>query len=193
MKIIDNCFNISTFEKLKAAVFDSSTPWHFTNTTYNGSTPENLDYKYSWVHTVSINEIPTSHLFNVIYPELVNLLVKNKVKFTKITRIRLGLITTTQSKIINDAHIDSNQNHNVGLIYLNTSDAPTYIYKEKYDPVSELEVLQYIKNHYNNNLNIQYVSQCEENKAIFFNGMHYHSSSTPTDVPRRVVINFNYS
>ena len=193
MKIVNDCFSKNTFNRIRDSVFDNNTPWHFIKTTYNGSQFENLTDQYSWVHSVLINEVPTSHLFNLIYPELINLLVKNKEPFNKISRIRLGLITKTEQHCINNPHIDSNSKHKVGLIYLNNSNAPTYIYQETYDPDSGLDILQYLNEKIYGKLDILTVSACEENKLVLFNGLHYHSSSTPTDVPRRVVINFNYT
>lgn len=192
MKIIDNCFTPSLLNQIKTQIFDTSTPWHFVKTTFNDPSTESLDYKYSWVHSVSIDEKPTSHLFNIIYPELVNLLVKHKEKFNKIIRIRLGLITATDTQIINDAHVDSEISHKVGLIYLNTSNAPTYIYKEKFNQENGINVLDYISRKYDGKLTTLHESPCIENRAILFDGMYYHSSTTPTDVPRRIVINFNY-
>jgi len=192
MKTVENCFSNSVFNKIKNQVFDNGTPWHFIKTTYNDSHLESIINNYSWVHSVMMNEQPTSHLFNNLYPELINLLVRNKEQFTKILRIRLGLITNTTQQFVNDAHVDLEFDHKVGLIYLNSSDAPTYIYQEQYDPNSKMNIFQYINNKYNGNLNILSISECKENKLVLFNGMNFHSSSTPTNVPRRIVINFNY-
>ena len=73
-------------------------------------------------------------------------------------------------KKIDDKHIDSLTDHDVILYYLNDSDGDTYFYK--------------------NNKVIKQITPVF-NKAVFFDGTTYHSSSKPVKSDRRIVLNLN--
>ena len=102
-----------------------------------------------------------------------NILIKLLQKFNikgKLLRARFGLHTSNKIKKIDDKHIDSLLDHDVILYYLNDSDGDTYFY--------------------NKNKIIKQITP-QFNKAIFFDGNIYHSSSKPVKSDRRVVLNLN--
>ena len=108
-------------------------------------------------------------------------------------RIRIGLITAQPTNIIHMPHVDLRFPHKTCLLYLNDSDGDTLLYEEKYDMRQQLDTIKYfIKNYKDKEMNILHRSTPKANKMIFFNGDHYHSSSTPTNTPARFAININY-
>ena len=110
-----------------------------------------------------------------------------KVNLKNILRIRFGLLCRDIKQIINTPHVDSHTQHFVGLYYLNDTDGATKIWKQKLkdwnqDPVfysvDECELLEEV--------------EPKANRMVIFNGVHYHSSVTPTKTQMRYVINYNF-
>ena len=111
-----------------------------------------------------------------------------KVNLKDILRIRFGLLCRDIKQIINTPHVDSHtQQHFVGLYYLNDTDGATKIWKQKLkdwnqDPVfysvDECELLEEV--------------EPKANRMVIFDGVHYHSSVTPTKTQMRYVINYNF-
>ena len=65
-------------------------------------------------------------------------------------------------------------------IYINDADGPTLIYKERWRP---------------DHPEIYTVDQAVEpvaNRMVLFDGLRFHTGTTPTRTNRRVVININY-
>lgn len=72
---------------------------------------------------------------------------------------------------INAKHTDDDENHFVGLLYLNDIDGDTIFWEG--DTIAHRE-------------------PPKANKLVVFNGRHYHSSSTPTKGVARFVLNMNF-
>jgi hypothetical protein len=81
----------------------------------------------------------------------------------------------------------------VGLLYLDDGDGDTQIYNEKYDSSDNADTYQYFQQVHKGQSTIMETSTPEENKLIWFNGLHYHASQSPTTMAKRVVININYT
>jgi hypothetical protein len=107
----------------------------------------------------------------------------------RVTRIRLGMHTWGASRVINYPHVDVDREHMVGLLYLNDSDGDTVIYTETFDPQGPISS----REHYDSITSFTKLVSITPEKGtfVFFNGKHYHSSSTPTAHANRVVVNFN--
>lgn len=83
----------------------------------------------------------------------------------------------------NHPHVDLQYDHLVCLYYVNDNEAPTTLYKQtRFD--TKMEDLA--------RTNFEPLIQCEPKKGrcLFFNGKHYHSSSSPTTTAR-CIINFD--
>ena len=94
---------------------------------------------------------------------------------------------------INDPHIDFDTPHKTGLFYVNDADGATILYDNKYNVNSKLDGAQYLEKVVGDKLSISQEIDPKANRLVIFDGLTYHSSSTPTTVPRRVVLNFNFN
>ena len=89
----------------------------------------------------------------------------NKLNCLSLIRIKANLNVRTEKQFLFEKHQDQDFDCKVAIFYLNSNDGYTLI----------------------NNKEIKSV----KNRMLFFNN-EWHSSSTTTDQPNRIVINFNY-
>lgn len=95
---------------------------------------------------------------------------------TFIQRIRIGNIFCVGNSVEHAKHIDYYEPHRTLLYYFNDSSGPTRFYSyDKEDNNVSLEVLP------------------KANTAYDFDGLIYHSSSTPDKNNHRFVLNINYA
>jgi hypothetical protein len=190
-----NILSNLVFEKLKTAVFDFHTPWFLIEkSAYNNPKSTVIDSirDYSWQHIIFNDGVPNSNLFDIADTAIRSALDNSNQTLSKIYRIRLGLITATTVPHVHGPHIDSHSEHMTGLIYLNSTDGDTIFYNEMYDPNSGLDGSDYYESVLNKTVTVKEQFTPQENTLVWFNGFQYHSSTTPTTVYKRIVLNFNY-
>ena len=175
---IEKAFSPTLYSTVKNKIFDNTFPWY-----YSDYTTEPTSKISSLHHMVMFNYESTSFISSVIETCIINMLDENNLKFNRLIRIRIGMLLQKHELIFNKPHVDHEFPHNSGLIYLTTCNAPTKFYD----------------NFYNVNFNVEPQTfethacvDSQENTAVVFDGLRYHSSSFPTDVDRRITINFNY-
>jgi hypothetical protein len=178
------------FKEIKDEVLSDSFPWFYTGTTLGNNTDKNDKFNYSFFHNAFYYNDGYSHIGQKIEHALVDALTYMQLPITKMLRIRLGLITVTEKTILHTPHIDFPFEHKTGLLYINDSDGDTILYNERYDIT--LDKTQYDQKVRSKDNEIITTFTPEENKLVLFDGLLYHSSSSPTKTDRRVVINFNY-
>lgn len=83
----------------------------------------------------------------------------------------------------NNPHIDMITKHLVCLYYVNDSQGPTILYREKYPSTSVHDAGKY-------DFSIVKTVEPRKGRCLIFDGYNFHSSSSPTDV-NRCVINFD--
>lgn len=167
IKIMENVLDKEDCLYMQNILLSSDFPWFFIKNSKDEHSIENGTY--SFVHMLYTDQESRSAFFERFENILIKLLKKFNIK-GKLLRARFGLHTSTKVKKIDDKHIDSLSDHDVILYYLNDSDGATYFYK--------------------NNKVIKQITP-EFNKAVFFNGTTYHSSSKPIKSDRRIVLNLN--
>lgn len=178
------------FEEIKDEIFSDGFPWFYTGTTLGSNTQASDRYNYSFFHNAYFHDDGYSHVGKKLEYAILDALAYMKFPITKMLRIRLGLITVTEKNITHTPHIDFPFEHKTGLLYLNNSDGDTILYNERYDTTADKK--QYDHKVRNKHNEIITTFTPEENKLVIFDGLLYHSSSSPTITDRRVVINFNY-
>jgi hypothetical protein len=150
MQIIDNVLSDSIFDKVQSDIFSSDFPWYYSGTSYYDANKT----KMSWSHMVTLNGVGVSFISEFLENTIKNMMVDIGQPINNLHRIRLGLLTITDKNYINDPHVDSETPHKTGLLYLNDSDADTFIYDEQYDNMSGLCVYDYYKEVLNKRLTI---------------------------------------
>lgn len=103
-----------------------------------------------------------------------------EIKLQKLFRIRVGIGLNINVPGSHYPHIDFKFPHNTLLYYVNDSDGDTIFYDEFLGSVEHQEYHVQLKN------------KPTANQAVLFNGLQYHSSSNPTQVPYRAAININF-
>jgi len=199
MNIIEQALPKPIFDEIKARIFAKEFPWYFVASTAYGHDSSNLLDSYSFYHTV-INAgkrdsfLADSLAFPILEALSKTIEIDDTIeKHIELIRIRIGLITKKHAPIVHGPHIDKDLEHKSALIYLNNSDGDTLFYNEYYNPNYNMTSDEYYKNVLNKKVTIKTRITPKENSLVWFDGFQYHSSSSPTIVPRRVVININYS
>lgn len=186
MKIKDDVLGNNVFERLKETIELPEIPWFYVESTaYDDRTPSHM-YDFSFSHQIFKNGQSYSSISQFLETCCLQALDNIGEKCNELLRIRLGMITATADRIIHTPHVDYEQPHKSALLYINDSDGDTYFYKEFFKPgvLHSADVEQ------------QYTLEDsvtpKANRLVYFDGLQYHASSTPTKTSRRLVMNFNY-
>lgn len=180
-------YQIDLYELTKTDEF----PWYW-NSTISGMNP--LRYsgisstQYGFSHV--LYDKPTGRYENSPYQKFFRPMVyfieeKFNVKVNELLRIRLGLNTKVDptENILHVPHTDYFVPHKTVLYYVNDSDGDTFLYNEFYNPESKVEPKEFTLNQR---------STPQMGKAIFFDGLQYHSSSSPCKNLSRIAVNINF-
>lgn len=187
------------FKKIKEIVFDEYFTWCFLqNSAYSTVGKENyFDSNdvlgFSFYHMVLVEGNKYLSPYSPIIEAFVLAMFDNcNIEVSKIDRIRIGCITAKETHLVNKPHVDLYKPHKVALLYFNTCDGDTYLYNEKFDPTKNIDPFkQFLE--LDNKFTLLEKSTPEENKLLVFDGLHYHSSSSPSNVSRRIVMNINFN
>ena len=170
--IKENVLNESYLEYLNKTITSNSFPWYFLiESANNKKSPTTLEKKYSWSHILFQENRESSYTYNIFYPAVLQILESLNLKNKKILRLRLGMTTAYNEKLINNSHTDFEFEHETILLYLNDSDGNTIFYDKKGKIIKEI--------------------QPKKNKIVYFNGLIPHSSSKPYENTYRIVLNIN--
>lgn len=151
--------------------------WYYAETTAN-TFDEKLPFHSSFSHLIFKNDTgPISDLFESTFPILLTALDQQGKTLKELIRIRMGLITRTPHKIVHAPHKDGYVPHMTGLFYLTDADGETVVYNET-EESKEYTVKEKLTP--------------KANTWHQFDGAHYHSSSAPMTVEKRITLTFNY-
>jgi hypothetical protein len=174
--------NISfdSFFSLKEKVLNNNFPWCWRDS----STTEKFPYL---IHNIKgRNEsFVNSNYENMCLQLFSQLTMSVGFKVKKITRMAINLALNCGQKN-GDFHIDDTLKHKIMIVYFNKpSIGNTLICKKKYDKKNTIF-------RYDTKMEIQHTVLPEENKAVIFDGLRYHSAIYPSFGERRVslVVNF---
>jgi len=125
-----------------------------------------------------------SHLSFYLLPFFEQVTAELNFKNTELFRIRLGLnIPNNIECKIDTPHTDFNYEHFTMLYYVNDSDGPTNFYDQFYSLQNTEPQLDKLK--------ITQQVEPKKGRFVIFDGLQYHSSSTPVN-DIRIAINFNF-
>jgi len=192
MNVQDNILTPLVFKKLKSTLLDSPIPYYFSESTaYEFDKPKE-GFDFGWSHLVYQEGESKSSLSSYLENILLQLLDNSKQDINSLIRIRVGLVTPTHQPVIHQPHVDFDSPHKTGLLYLNKSNGNTLIYKEKYNPGSGLNSYRYLQDKVKK-VHVEHEVEPEENRFVWFDGLTYHSSTTQTDMTKRIVVTYNYT
>jgi hypothetical protein len=183
MQVIDNVLDTSYLKHLQHLVFKDISWFCLYDSAFYDIQDNNTD-NFSFYHILfDIQNKNSSDFFPIFLPAVLTILNKFNFKKFKLLRARLGLTTKNGSQgIIHNPHIDSVIPHKVIVFYINPSNGPTTLYQEKYTD----------NNITPTTFNILKQVDPVANRALMFDGTHYHSSSKPTTNNFRFVLNIDF-
>lgn len=134
-----------------------------------------------YVHTASFNENRISDIHDFGVDILNTFAKKHGIQINKVLRIKANILNKTDKQNhIHPPHVDIAIPHMVLLYYVNDSDGYTVIFNEKYSTESP-------------SLTINRTISPKAGTAILFDGLTYHSSSSPQYAEERIVLNINFT
>lgn len=100
-------------------------------------------------------------------------------------RCRLAMNLSDGVGGVHQQHVDQPTPHTVLLYYVNDSDGDTFLYKERADP------LTYLAGSYPESFTVDVRVTPKKGRAVIFDGLQFHSVSSPKDYLKRQIININ--
>jgi len=137
------------------------------------------DKQYS--HAASFNNKKISSIHDLGSSILHTFAKKHGIEIKEILRIKANILNKTDKQNhIHPPHVDMTIPHLVLLYYVNDSDGDTIFFNEKYSSEE------------NHMLTIDKRITPKEGAAIVFDGLTYHSSTSPQNTKERIVINIDF-
>lgn len=133
------------------------------------------------VHAASFNETRLSEIHDLGSNILHIFAKKHGIEIKEILRIKANILSKTEKQDhIHPPHVDMTIPHLVLLYYVNDSDGDTVMFDQKYcaEETPTLTVNKTIAP--------------KAGAAILFDGLTYHSSSSPKNTEERIVLNINF-
>jgi hypothetical protein len=196
MQIIENCLPPLMFKRIQFALTDWGTmPYNFAPTT--AYTRENNNIKdYSWYHVAFEDGQPRSNISEMLENAIIVCLDKANIEIEFLKRIRIGLMTATETPYRHLPHTDQTFPHMTGLLYINDSDGDTHFYNKRFDyDDAKLPYAEYEEKYMPHMIeqNVEFSLTPKANTVAIFPGDVFHSSCTPTQTRYRLAINFNFT
>ena len=187
IKIIENLTTPGNNKRLHELLLDH--PWHhLKNTAYGSFTNNHQLYEASW-QQILYNKEPISDLFFLAESLLIAGLYNANLTCSELVRIRAGMMTRTPYTVVHDPHVDWESNHMTALYYVNDADGDTVFYDQVWDEQSNIPSWEWAKTQA---FTVQKRICPKADSLVIFNGLQFHSSSTPTNTDHRIVLNFNW-
>ena len=172
IKIIENAIPSSFQDHVEITVDSPTFLWqHIKKITgdYNGHN----DSVSGFAYTVKNHGYSDPRYVDLFSSLLFVAVDKTDMSVYSIDRIRLGMFTQSPKEKIHLPHIDYNEKHTAMLYYVIDSDGPTFFY--------------------DNDGKIQESITPKKGTAVVFDGSILHSSSSPVECDRRIVVNYNFN
>jgi len=161
--------------------------WHALKSTTDISQYPKIDSNITisedeqYVHAASFNDTKMSDIHDIGKDILQTFAKKHGIEVKEVLRIKANILNKTDKQNhIHPPHVDMTIPHMVLLYYVNDSDGDTIIFHQKHssdqDPV----------------LTVNRSISPKAGSAIMFDGLTYHSSSSPQYTEERIVININF-
>ena len=194
MRLIENALPKKLFLEIKELVSNQNFEWKLLPGVSYETNNENDNCRNYCLSTLLLQDgkILSKHYpkFNfVFYTAMKN--AEEKVK--NLEKIRINCFLNVGDRVIHEPHVDYTNPHKVAILFLNDSDdSETFIYNELYEESCGSHSTEFLKDKFKNNVTVLTTIKPKENSMFLFNGFHYHATSTPTSIMRRMSVVFNY-
>tara|TARA_B100000614_G_scaffold670_1_gene758 strand:- start:4506 stop:5093 length:588 start_codon:yes stop_codon:yes gene_type:complete len=164
---------------------DNTFPWFYQEQTsfYNGTFEvlqlDGYEEHPYFAHTIVTDSQIKSNAYDIVFDRFWKWMVKNvDGDFGELIRVRAA--KTMKNRVPpTQPHVDAPFGHWVMIYFVDNSDGPTTIYKERYGENPEnVRPKQYI--------------DPEKGKYVIFDGRMYHSGNAPRKHDSRTILNINY-
>lgn len=188
---IDNVLPQPFFDFIKEDI--QNTPWYHISVTHNAEMEGTIEKDYSFSSQVFEDDQHISYDAYLWVSVFYNLLDAFGFKYgdlVRLLRIRKGMLPNIGEEHVHGAHVDYDIRHYTILLYMDTIErgGETILYKnirnQKWREQSQQVDAE--------PLEVEQLSPSVENSAILFDGLRFHSSSSPLDKNTRTAINFNF-
>ena len=191
MKVIDDFLPQHMYEEFRNAIMDYHFPWFFVpSTAIHTDKGSHIDSSFS--HLIYEGGVNHSHMANQSRDIFLFLANKLEIKYNYVERARLGMIMPTKEKIVHDPHVDYGFKHYVALLYFTDEDeGETIFYDKVWNPDDRGKVSIFMEQERED---FEVIDTClpKQNRLALFDGLRYHSSSTPRN-KRRIAMNINFT
>ena len=188
IKVIDNLSTKANVKYLEDLLMDQ--PWRYVKSTgYNQFENLQREYDPSWVLPLYQFEEISSPLMTLAQSILIKALYDQNMSISKLIRIRVGLTTRTPYPVVHSPPVDWDDSHMTALYYVNDSDGDTVFYKEKRDETLSVSSYNWSKDQ---KFNVDQTIKPVADRIVMFDGLTYHSSTTPCHTDYRLIINYNW-
>lgn len=109
---------------------------------------------------------------------------KHGITYNNIIRVKLNWLPRAQAEAKGKwhmPHVDSNEEHQVFLYYVNDADGDTFFFNEKYPMLKD------------NGLTLNKQVAPKAGKGVIFDGFVYHASSSPVESEYRCILNVDFN
>ena len=186
VKIFENALSPNVYSELRGLIFSPRMQWGpVINIALSNNSPEQRYNNYGFGQIIydvpdHPDMPPVRHeTFNIFFMTYLAQLDRlgYKVGEVELLRIRLGLQTHQGSHVIHDPHIDFQYPHRTMLTYFTSEEGSGYTTFYNGKPP---------------NLQVALQNDPKENTCVDFDGLIYHSSSSPMKNAFRYAMNINY-
>ena len=179
MRVVDNA--APDFAALQAKILAPGFPWYYARGTRENDGNTN-PYLYGWVHLVYDKGQWFSQDYELFVNQIIAMMAAVAEPIENIYRVRLVLNTISDQPYLNGAHVDFVWPHKTALLYVNDADGDTLVYDERWqDEAKEPETFT-----------VAHRIPPAANRLALFDGLNFHTGTTPTKTARRIVLNVNY-
>lgn len=159
------------------------TPWTFNQTT-NVETANGEAFNGGGETFQFVSRIDPGHSLILPVYEIFNAFItKHNIVCNEVQRIKTNLLTRGKGSNYHSIHIDQDYDHKVFLYYVNDSDGDTVFFDQFWSKENPANI---------NSLTEQIRVKPKQGLGVVFNGLQYHTSTSPIESDFRCVINLDF-